>query len=150
MEIDGAVDAIELKYQTRKLEVKVGDEKFDLASKGADDNLGYDFVSDMVRVERLAAMDSNCTGHAILLSNEAVWNESKKAGEFNKDAFRIHHGRILSGLLSWRKRYESNARAAALDLQGTYTAVWRDYSDLGVKHGEFRYLWLCTSPRIPM
>jgi hypothetical protein len=144
--VDGVVEAIELKYQTVALSTTVNGEEFSLANKGAEDNLGYDFLKDLVRVEHLAMTVPGCIGHAILLSNEAIWNQSLRSGEFNKDAFRMHEGRELAGTLSWREPDRAKERAAAHALCGTYRTTWTDYSEIGGTSGRFRYLWLCADP----
>ena len=146
VELYGVVEAIELKKQTVALNINVLGEHFSLANKGAEDNLGYDFLSDLARVEQFALTFPGSVCQAILLSNETIWNQSLRLGEFNKDAFRIHEGREVTGTLSWREPERAKERAAAHALQGSYRTCWSDYSNLGGKPGRFRYLWLQANP----
>lgn len=47
--------AVELKYKTRKLGVKVAEETFDLLDQSAQDVGRYDFLKDIQRLERIAS-----------------------------------------------------------------------------------------------
>ena len=142
VELDGTVSAIELKYQTVTLHTEDRGESFALRYQGAEDNLGYDFVSDIARLERFVSTVGKSQGHAILLTNQPLWNDLPKAQECNKDPFRLYEGRMLSGSLNWRDTTKAVGRSNPHILQSSYVAHWRDYSDLKVKNGHFRYLWV--------
>lgn len=145
VELHGEIAAIELKYQTVAIEHDHLGERFSLGGKGAEDNLGYDFIKDVRRLEGFVHSRPNAVGHAILLSNQPVWKHEPTGREYSKDAFRIHDGRVIEGTLMWRKVDKAGQRASALELRDAYLSSWEDYSDLGGKLGRFRYLWLRVS-----
>ena len=65
----------------------------------------------------------------------------------NDEAFRVHEGRVISGLLDWRKPAKPGAShpPSGFHLTGTYTSCWQDYSFLpGHRNGDFRYLKLAS------
>ena len=136
------VSAIELKYQTVTLHTEDCGESFALRYQGAEDNLGYDFVSDIARLERFVSAVAGSKGHAILLTNQALWNDLPRVQECNKDPFRLYEGRVLSGSLNWRDTTKAVGRSSPHVLQCSYVAHWLDYSDLKVKNGHFRYWWV--------
>jgi hypothetical protein len=70
---DNAVIAIELKYKTRRLLVKVGEETFDLLNQSAQDVGRYDFLRDIERLEQMVAGRSDIVGYAILLTNDSAY-----------------------------------------------------------------------------
>ena len=142
VEIHGQITAIELKYQTRALKHVHDNEPFDLLNQGAEDNLGYDFIKDITRLEQFVTTNPGSEGHAILLSNEHLWSYGPKTIEYKKDAFRIHEGRELSGVLSWREPLTPNERSSPLVLRNGYKIQWRDFTSIGGKYGEFKYLWM--------
>ncbi len=142
-EYEGVQYPIELKYQTKALQTAVGNEVFELRGQGAEDNLGYDFLKDLKRIETFV---ENCeapvVGNVILLANQPLWNDRPKANAYNKDAFRLYEGREVKGSLCWGKIYpETVERHAPISLTGNYKLEWLPYgSELG-----FQYLHLeCT------
>jgi hypothetical protein len=143
VELAGVQYPIELKYQTKALHTAVGSEVFELRSHGAEDNLGYDFLYDLKRIETFVeSCEAPAVGHVILLANEKLWNNKPKANAHNKDAFRLYEGREITGSLCWGKIYpETVERHKPIYLTGNYKLEWLPYgTDLG-----FQYLHLqCT------
>lgn len=139
-----AILAIELKYKTRGLSVRVGDEQYRLKDQSAQDLGRYDFVKDIQRLEQVSVTHPNITGYAILLTNDsAYW--VKPANHSTVDAnFRIHDGRIVEGVLAWGTNASDGTkknREQPIELQGRYGLQWMDYSRPGpARYGEFRLL----------
>ena len=94
--------AIELKYKTRAIDVKVGDEEFFLKNQSAQDIGRYDLIKDIVRVEQVISAHGNSEGYAILLTNDsAYWKTPRNKSTVDAE-FRLHNGRVLSGALEWQ------------------------------------------------
>lgn len=138
----GEVTCLELKYWKRKLEITVGGDAFVLSNQAAQDISRYDFVKDLVRVERVIAAGHAGAGAVIAITNDrGYWSESR-AGTVDA-AFRLHEGRALLGELDWAAHAGVGAtatRQGILRLAREYRCHWQPYSDVGVSHGEFRYL----------
>jgi hypothetical protein len=114
-----------------------------LANPGAQDGRSYDFIKDLSRLERVVTIRPKTRGAAILLTNDrSHWSESTKVGGVHA-AFRLHEGRRLAGRLDWASHTgpgTKEGREQPLVLRGDYALHWRDYSDLDVGGGRFRYL----------
>ncbi len=137
--------AIELKYKTKQLDLVHGGEDFRLLNHGAQDIGRYDFIKDLVRLERFAQSYPNAIGYALLLTNdENYWKESKRAS--TADAmFRLHEGGILSGRRAWGEGTGAGTmkgRENPLVLGSAYTVRWFDYSRLSNGTTRFRYVLL--------
>ena len=61
--------AIELKYPTRKLNIDLGGEGYQLADGAADYTL-YDYIKDIERLEQITSVYSNAIGYAVMLTND--------------------------------------------------------------------------------
>jgi len=133
--------AIELKYPVYYLRQELNGEAFDL-KESARDNIRYDYVKDIQRLERLAREDKRfARGLAIMLTNAPrLWDDP--IHDNNDRAFLLHEGRTLTGEMAWaRPRPEKDKeRQGPLTLDNVYNLQWRDYSDLLIKYGKFRYL----------
>lgn len=144
---NGAALSLELKYKTRKLDYSYDDEDFHLLDQSAQDIGRYDFIKDIVRLERFVKSHPSASGIAIFLSNDAsYW---KSARENTVDVmFRIHENVTLRGKLGWGDLASAGTmrgREKILELLDEYPLVWKDYSHLdGVRNGEFRYLMLAV------
>ncbi len=136
--------AVELKYKTRALSVRVGDEKFTLTDQSAQDLGRYDFMKDTQRLEKIVARPSpNTVGYAILLTNDsAYWARSRNSQTVDAD-FRIEEGRIVHGELKWgagASEGTKRGREKPLRLSGHYNTTWVDYSRPSTgSYGTFRY-----------
>jgi len=139
-----------LKYKTRGLSVKIGDEQYRLRDHSAQDIGRYDFMKDIKRLEQVAVAHQNITGYAILLTNDsAYWVEP--ANHSTVDAnFRIHDGRIVEGILAWGAKASDGTkkdREQPLELQGKYLLQWVDYSHpSSARYGEFRSMVVKVTP----
>lgn len=142
--MDGHRLAVELKYFTDRLGADVEGERFDLTHQSAHDVRSYDCVKDIARIEQMIAAHYAHSGVVLALSNDSwYWRAPSRTGITNAHAFRLHDGSVLSGSRAWGPKTGAgtkNGREAPLDLSGTYTLKWRDYSDLPVQRGLFRYL----------
>jgi hypothetical protein len=145
VEQDGDVLALELKYKTRALQVRVGNEQYALRSQSAQDIGRYDFIQDIERVEDIVADRAPpATGYAILLTNDpSYWTRSLNDNTVDVK-FRLHDGSSLHGSLEWELGTSpgtKRGREQALQLIGSYAPRWEDYSrPADGSYGRFRYL----------
>ena len=149
--------AIELKYKTRKVELRHDGEVFQLLDHSAFDCGRYDFIQDVRRLE--GVVDGNTipakVGFAVFLTNEPhYWKYPRflaKPGYRNPNdcAFRIHEGRELYGELDWRSPpAETDPKKDPISLRGKYPLTWRDYRFLeNCAGGLFRFLLVQVRPR---
>lgn len=141
---DGAL-AIELKYPTHELSVECAGERFSLSNHAAQPERRHDFVADIERLERVAGAVPHVVGYAILLTNVSAYWAPGNLPDAVDAAFRIHEGVELSGSREWSKHAgagTTKGREKALDLTGSYTMAWHDYSTIGndQRAGRFRYV----------
>jgi len=138
--------AIELKYKTRRLRAKVGDEYFDRLDQSAQDIGRCDFWQDVQRVEQIVAGRSHIVGYVIFLTNDSAYWKAPASGQTIDAAFRMHGGRKVTGELRWGAGASEGTmrrREEPIRLKGTYSLVWEDYSSLGGRtYDKFRYLLL--------
>lgn len=141
---EGASTAvIELKYKTRAVSLQVGDEQFDLLSHAAQDLGRYDFLKDVVRLQEIVAGGTAAVGYAVFLTNDSAYWSAPSKSQFADGLFRIHHGREVSGELSWGATASAGTmknREAPLTIQGKHQLAWEPYSHFPGPRGEFRYL----------
>jgi len=135
--------AIELKYQTRILEIRENGESFSLRNQGAQDIKRHDFLKDIERLETLRAQGLCWTGYAVLLTNEQLlWNDPLQLDTVDS-AFRIYEGRVITGELAWGDRASDGTkrgREEPIIIKRSYALHWQDYSELSEKFGKFRYV----------
>lgn len=152
-EYEGVQYPIELKYQTKALQTVVAGEVFELRSQGAEDNLGYDFLKDLKRIETFVeTCEAPAVGHVILLANEKLWNDRPKTNAYNKDAFRLYEGREVTGSLCWGKVYpETVERHKPICLTGNYNLEWLPYgTDLGFQYLHLQCMKETLQPKGPI
>ena len=137
--------AIELKYKTRKLDVNVKGESFNLLDQAAQDLGRYDFLKDIERLENIVSIHDNVKGYAIILTNDSAYWKSPTTETVDAE-FRMHEGRILNGELAWGTEAGAGTmrkREKPIKLTGTYKLSWKDYSQVSsTSYGKFRYLFL--------
>ena len=137
--------AIELKYKTRKLDVNVKGESFNLLDQAAQDLGRYDFLKDVERLENIVSTHNNVKGYAVILTNDSAYWKSPTTETVDAE-FRIHEGRILNGELAWGTKASAGTmrkREKPIKLTGTYKLSWKDYSQVSsTSYGKFRYLFL--------
>ncbi len=145
IEQDGDVLALELKYKTRALQVRVGNEQYALRSQSAQDIGRYDFIKDIERVENIVAdRGPRATGYTILLTNDSsYWTRSLNDNTVDVK-FRLHEGSTLHGGLEWglgASAGTKRGREQTLQLRGSYALRWENYSrPADGSYGGFRYL----------
>jgi hypothetical protein len=98
-----AVLALELKYKTRRLQVTVNGEPFDLMDQSAQDHGRYDTIKDLCRLERIAGARTagTFTGYGVLLTNDSAYWTAPRSNEAVDSHFRVHEGRTICGDLTW-------------------------------------------------
>ena len=137
--------AIELKYKTRKLDVNVKGESFNLLDQSAQDIGRYDFLKDVERLENIVSTHDNVKGYAVILTNDSGYWKSPTTETVDAE-FRMHEGRILNGELAWGTEAGAGTmrkREKPIKLTGTYKLSWKDYSQVSsTSYGKFRYLFL--------
>lgn len=131
---------IELKYKT--IQVKSKEDNFITKNHWAQDQARYDYVNDIARIENILQTNSQNQGFALLLTNyPAYWKQGR---ECTKDEqFRIHEDKVLYGNLDWKKDTSKGTKGGRIEkikLKGSYEVKWKDYSNLKVENGNFRYL----------
>lgn len=136
--------AIELKYLTRRLSAHVNGESFNLSDQAAQDISRYDFVKDIVRLERVVDAGHAAVGYAVLLTNDrGYWRSSTRSMTVDA-AFRIHEGRMLTGTSRWSATAgpgTTRGRDHPLNVRSTYTLQWTNYPAMAQDLTEkFRYL----------
>jgi len=131
---------IELKYKTIK--VKGKEENFVTKNQGAQGQARYDYVNDISRIEEILQIDSQNYGVALMLTNDSsYWRAGRKGTD--DEQFKIHEDKVLSGNLDWKKEASNGTKGGRIEeikLRGSYAIEWKEYSDLEVENGKFRYL----------
>lgn len=140
--LDGKPLAIELKYKKRALDTVIDGERFSFKNDAALDPGRYSFIKDIERLERITAHVSMAEGYAVLLTNDrSYWKNS--AATPVENAFRLFEGRTLTGELRWGSAAGAGTmkgREQALNLSGSYTLAWGDYSKIAAPPAQFRCL----------
>lgn len=136
--------AVELKYKTRKTEVEWKGEQYRLAGHDAQDHGRHDFLKDVARIERFVLAGHADVGYAVLLTNDSSYWAAPRHDETNDAGFRLSHGRVVRGELTWGPRSGKGTtagREAPIQLTASYTLSWADYCD-GTDPGArgFKYL----------
>jgi len=137
--------AIELKYKTKKVKgfttFTWDGEKFQVPTEGARDISRYDFLSDVIRLEK-NVISGKVAGYAILLTNDPLYWEKPTIVTIDRE-FRIHKEKgMIKGRMKWQgagKGTTKNREAPiVIKKEEGYPIVWKHYSD--VEDSEFRYL----------
>jgi hypothetical protein len=144
--------AIELKYKTAALRWHSGDEPYALKSHAAQDLGRYDFIKDIVRLEKIVAHRPRCSGWAVFLTNvRQYWRPARSTNSVDR-AFRLNDERKLTGSLAWDARAAAGTvrtREHTLALSGTYALAWRDYAQIdSTANGQFRFLAVPVAPSL--
>ena len=127
---------IELKYRTKKLELKYDGEDFALSNQSAYDFGEYDFFKDIQRLERVVADKKAKAAFGILLTNDPRYWDPPKGDSWKKTtdtAFRLHEGKKVIGKLAWSDETDESTKQGRKDpicLTGSYHLHWQDYSNL--------------------
>lgn len=149
MRADGRDLAIELKYLTAAWDGADKGEQLHLLNHGAQDIRGYDCVKDLVRVEQFVRSRHDAMGLVVVLSNDpSYWRSVTQDRETNASQFRLRDGTVLEGTRVWGPLTGDGTkknRTEDLVLTGRYLCMWKPYSHLEGRRGEFRYLALEVS-----
>lgn len=139
----GRVGLIELKYKTKSVEIVINEERYKLKDQKSQDTSRYDFIKDVSRLEKCVDKLPNAIGYAIFLTNDPLyWKLPRKLDTNDKD-FRIHEGKIIQGTLKWKDgtaRGTIKGREEPIILKRAHKLSWKNYSNLGVENGTFKYL----------
>ena len=139
-----AILPIELKYKTRRLRVKIGNEPFDLLDQSAQDTGRYDFLKDIQRLEQIVSGRSDIVSYAIFLTNDSAYWRPPRDSQTVDASFRIHQGRILAGELRWgsgASKGTMKTREEPIFIKGVYNLDWQNYSNPSEEpYGKFKYL----------
>jgi hypothetical protein len=135
--------AVELKYKTRKLVLKIENEDYSLTNQGAQDQGRYDFIKDIVRLENITSNLDSYEGYAVLLTNDSsYWKPRLKTTV--DEAFSLTENRTLSGSMAWTEGASEGTKKNRTDnllLSGAYKLNWQDFSVASTESfGQFRYL----------
>lgn len=136
--------AVELKYQTRRLDILHEGEAFELLDQGARDIRRYDFLKDIQRLEKLLESKRAKAGFAVLLTNDySLWTQPSSPGTIDA-AFQLHEGRTVTGRMAWSEKASPGGigpRKEPILLSGSYDLHWQDYQGMtDGRNGRFRYL----------
>ena len=136
---------IELKYRTRKLNCRVGNEHFQLRDQRAHPPSRYSFLKDLQRLEYFVRTVPDVrAGVAVFLTNDAAYWNKPSRGDVVDANFRLHTDCPLSGELDWSERASpgtKKGRETPILLSGRYRLEWREYANVGEgRHARFRYL----------
>lgn len=137
--------ALELKYPTAKLEVRLGTEDFLLRAQAAQDIRRYEILKDIARIETLCAAGVVRAGMSVTITNDrTLWTESRRTNTVDH-LFRLHHGRRVQGSLAWATHAgpgTTRGRESKIELAGTYDINWIEYSRIEnvARNTEFRML----------
>ena len=138
---------LELKYLTRRLDMKCGGEAFALLNQGARDLGRYHFLRDVERLEHMPEdLPRAKGGIAVLLTNDpSYWLPSSEA-TIDAD-FHIHEGRHLPPKveLSWAPEAKTGQGKLPIVLRRPYRLKWQHYGrpidkPASPPNRQFRYL----------
>jgi hypothetical protein len=148
LEAAGTSAAVELKYKSRGLiyqDAGVEAGVLRLRNQAAQDLARYDFLKDVMRLERYVRGRPYAAGYAIFLTNDASYWKRSAQSDTCDAAFRIHDGGdVQRGELRWQPGTAASTMAGRerpITLAGAYHFRWSAYAAVpGAGHGEFRYL----------
>jgi hypothetical protein len=155
----GAIDIIilgkyrfvlELKYLCKRFVTTLDGEEFALKDQSGRDIRRYDVCKDVKRMEDYAERTGYGAAVLVLSNDPAYWQE-RRSSVTADSAFNISHLRKLAGTLQWGSKAGLGTirrREASLDIKGTYELAWREYSKIGDKGGDFRYLWIPVADQV--
>lgn len=135
---------IEVKFKTSLLKFNDKGVTYELKNHSANDQARYDFIGDIVKLERVIAARPRLEGYAVLLTNDhKYWNKSKRIGTVDEQ-FHIHDGNILTGKLQWGHEASAGTMNRGTEphiLSGWYQLNWHIYSMASAdKNGTFKVL----------
>lgn len=96
-----------------------------------------------MRLQEIVTSGTAAVGYAVFLTNDSAYWSTPSKSELADGLFRIHHGREVSGELSWGATASAGTkkgREAPLMIIGKHQLVWEPYSHFPAPRGELRYL----------
>ena len=146
------VYGIELKYVTKKANLTVNGENFDLKEHAATNLRRYDFYKDISRLENMKKEKLIITGFVIFLTNvNSYLNRSVGvASNFN---FSDRHT-IIKGQYNWNDNWANDdvlkiksigkTRVNPISITSLYNCIWKQYPTISSTNNpeEFKYLLL--------
>ncbi len=147
VELDGKNYPIELKYKTNKLSIDLDGESYNLKTHAATSLVRYDVLFDVYRIESLKReLNEYEKGYTIFLTNvKSNWEEPKTSRKAMSQNFLIHNMQIIGGEIDWSNNPSEGSTGSRerFELEGKYTMVWSNYSELDKKKNNiFKYLLL--------
>ena len=159
---------IEIKYKTKKADLRVEGENYSLANHGANLGARYGFRKDIYRVENVYIENYEIKqGFTFILTNDKAYYMNDVSSKNSLDAFfTFHHGAVLpKDYVGWnyanlaKDKYDfgldpdvnpklkrhwtlSKEYIYQLDLNKEYLIQWNDYSNLQDNNGrstDFKY-----------
>ncbi len=124
---------IELKYKTKKCELKIYDVKYELKEHGAKDQNCYRYLKDIQRIETIKENKKDCfqKGYAIFLTNDGGYQKPPHDNCKYKE-FSLEEGIEKKGELRWANGTSDGTKKGCEDpikLSGTYNIKWKKYQD---------------------
>ncbi len=142
--VEGIVIAMELKYKTRFLATRVGDEPFVLSDQAAQLPARYDFLKDVERLEYACGLYSGSVGYAVMLTNDSAYWKAQRGADVAYSQFSLEDGRTVTGELKWGPTASAGTKRGREDpirLNGQYQVHWSQYSVIPVQaYREFKFL----------
>ena len=132
--------AIELKYPHTRSQFEVSGEKYSLGATSETQQVSYNTIKDISRIEELRQQKLVTRGFVIMISNTPdMWNAHTKKNQAAE--FFLSDGIVLEGLRSVpTDRSGRFSKNSSIELSGKYPVNWLDYSKLKGTFGHFKYL----------
>lgn len=138
---------IELKYARGAATLLIDGGRFDLIGNDPKDVARYAFWKDVARLEQWVTGGQLTGGAAVMISNASECWRVPIPRESNHDAFRVHEGQKVSGLLDWRRVPPNSHLWPPLTLRASYECRWSPYSLVpSATNGEFKFLMVNVEP----
>jgi hypothetical protein len=134
--------AVEIKFHKCGLTTTFNSERFVFTGTAPRDVPRYGFLKDIERLETFVP-DFCDSGFALMLTNDArLWGDPKIGSRIDQE-FDLSERHILSGKMNWAGHASPGSRLGGdkgIQLKGTYTCNWQDFSQVDGRNGQFRYL----------
>lgn len=146
--MNGKQIPIELKYKTVKCELavdgEVGDGIYRLKNHGAKNQVCYDYLKDIQRIETVKkGIPDNCEkGYTVFLTNYLSYqNPARKNCGYS--AFSLEQGKNKTGNMEWGEKMSdgtTKGRTKAIQLNGNYPIRWNLYSKVDETAAGYFYI----------
>ena len=124
---------IELKYKTKKCQILVDNDEYNLKEHSAKDQNCYRYLKDIQRIEEIK-QNEKCfeKGYAIFLTNDEGYKKKPRSNS-NYEAFSLENGIEKMGSLDWSKKTSAGTKKGCEDkinLKQKYKIEWKDFSSV--------------------